>query len=729
MDFMETTSLWESLNSVQKEVITSPFNHVLVLAGAGSGKTRVLTHRIAWLIQQKKVSSEKILAVTFTNKAAYEMRDRLELMLGMSIGEKMWVGTFHGLTHRILRSHWKEAGLPKSFQILDSDDQYRLIRRIQRNLNLEESQWPPKKTQWFINKQKEAGRHSHQVSDFNDHFVETLVKVYRSYEGVCQQSGLVDFSELLLRTLELLSNSKKIREYYQQQFQHILVDEFQDTNTIQYAWLKILDNQHTTFMVVGDDDQSIYSWRGAKIENIHYFINDFSGVKTVRLEQNYRSTQTILNAANAVINNNKNRFGKKLWADNLSCIGEPITLYRAFNERDETFYVISCVKAWVQNHQGHSYNDIAILYRSNVQSRLFEEHLVNQHIPYRIYGGLKFFEHTEIKDALAYLRLIANQNDDAAFERVVNMPTRGIGNKTFLALCIKARNYGISLWKAAQYMIVNQKLNARAISALQRFIRLIDTLKCETENMSLAEKTEKILTVSGLLALYKKDNSEKGLAQVENLEELINATSQFSPTNDSVLSSLDLFLSHIALETSEEQRNTHNDYLSLMTLHAAKGLEFPLVIISGLEEDLFPHRMSMNDVNNLEEERRLCYVGMTRAREKLILTYSENRRLRGLEKFNQPSRFIHEIPSTLVDTIIHPTLTITHPMSITITSTQKCIAGNTIYYIGQRVRHKRFGEGVIINYMRNSKYEHLQVEFDHFGSKWLVASYAKLEVL
>lgn len=725
---MKNSSFWESLNSIQKEVITSPFNHVLVLAGAGSGKTRVLTHRIAWLIQQKNVSPDDILAVTFTNKAAHEMRNRIELILGMSI-KTMWVGTFHGLAHRILRSHWREAGLPRSFQILDSDDQYRLIRRIQRNLNLEESKWPPKQTQWFINKQKEAGQYSYQACDTNDHFIETLVKIYKSYEDVCRKSGLVDFSELLLHTLALLNTSKIIRKYYQQRFQHILVDEFQDTNTIQYTWLKVLANQHTTFMMVGDDDQSIYSWRGAKIENIRCFMHDFSGVKTIRLEQNYRSTQTILNAANAIIDNNKNRFSKKLWADNHSRIGEPITVYAAFNEHDETFYVISCVEDWVQHHRAHSYSDIAILYRSNIQSRLFEEHLVNRQIPYRIYGGLKFFERTEIKDALAYLRLIANQNDDAAFERVVNMPTRGIGNTTLLALCEKARDYSISLWQAAQYVIINQTLNTRAISALQRFIKLIDVLKRDTKNMSLAEKTEKTLTESGLLAFYKKDGSEKGISQIENLKELINATSQFAPTNDATLSSLDLFLSHVALESSEEQMNTHNNYLSLMTLHAAKGLEFPLVIISGLEEDLFPHHMSINNINHLEEERRLCYVGITRAQEKLILTYSKNRRLHGLEKFNQPSRFIHEIPTALIN-IIRPSSKIGWPVAMTMTATQKFVTENTSYYIGQRINHKRFGEGIIINYARhNNKHDSLEVKFDHYGSKWLIVDYAKLEAL
>ena len=663
MDRMENLSLLKLLNPRQQEAVTSPFNHVMVLAGAGSGKTRVLIRRIAWLIQQQNVSPYNILAVTFTNKAAYEMRLRIEAMLDMSIGGAMWVGTFHGLAHRLLRAHCKEANLPQSFQILDADDQYRLIRRMQRNFNLEELQCTSKQTQWFINNQKEEGRRSHQVRD-NDgsYFIKTLVKIYEVYEDVCYRSGFVDFAELLLRTLELLSDSTAIRKHYQQRFQHILVDEFQDINTIQYAWLKALVGEQTAFMAVGDDDQSIYSWRGAKIENIHHFSRDFTDVKTIRLEQNYRSTQIILDAANAVIDNNKNRFGKKLWTED-SHSGESITLYTAFNERDEAFYVISCIKE-AKQRQERSYKDIAILYRSNVQSRLFEECLIDWKIPYRIYGGLKFFERAEIKDALAYLRLIANRNDDMAFERVVNVPTRGIGNTTLVALRTTSRNFGISLWKAAQHLIGNQDLNVKELSALRHFIELIENLEDETKNLRLSEQIEKMLAQTGLLTLYKKDKSEKGFSRVENLEELVNATAQFTLTDDLPLSLLDSFLAHVVLETEEEQVRSHSDCVSLMTLHAAKGLEFPLVIISGLEENLFPHHMSVDTPNGLEEERRLCYVGMTRAREKLILTYAKSRRLHGLEKFNQPSRFINEIPPELIDAV-RPTLKITRPTIVT----------------------------------------------------------------
>ena len=718
---MEQLGLLEPLNPPQKEAVTSPFKRIRILAGAGSGKTRVLTHRIAWVIQQKSVSPYSILAVTFTNKAAYEMRGRIESMLGIPIAT-MWVGTFHQLAHRLLRTHWKEADLPQAFQILDADDQYRLIRRAQRSLNLEESQWPPKQTQWFINNRKEEGLRPNQIlNEDGNHLTETLIKVYRAYEEVCRPSGLVDFAELLLRSFELLRDALSIREHYQQRFQHILVDEFQDTNTIQYIWLQSLVGNNTNMMVVGDDDQSIYSWRGAKIENIHRFSSDFSDVKTIRLEQNYRSTQTILNAANAIIENNTNRLRKKLWT--YSHTGERITLYAAFNEHDETFYIISYIEEWIR--QGRHYNEIAILYRSNAQSRLFEERLINRQIPYRIYGGLKFFEHTEIKHALGYLRLLANRHDDAAFERVINTPTRGIGNTTLITLRITARDKGISLWQATLYLIDNQALNSRVLNALQNFSQLIETLHKETKNLPLSKQTKTVLIKSGLLVLYKKDRSEKGLSRVENLEELVSATSQFTSDEKIGLSPLDAFLSHVALETGEEQADSYNNCVNLMTLHAAKGLEFPLLIISGLEEDLFPHHMSTETKNGIEEERRLCYVGMTRAREKLILTYAECRHLYGLKKFNQPSRFLNEIPPELINAV-----PITRKIKrISSTNSAYQSIRKTGFYVGQRVNHKKFGSGVIINYEGQSEYARLQVKFDKSGTKWLIVSYAKLQVL
>ena len=730
---MENLALLKSLNSPQKEAVTSLSPYVRILAGAGSGKTRVLTYRIAWLIQQRGVSPDNILAVTFTNKAAHEMRERIEATLGIPM-KTMWVGTFHGLAHRLLRIHWQEAGLSQSFQILDSNDQYRLIRQVQRSLNLEETQWPLKQTQWFINKQKEEGLRPNQVTVNNNdnYFTEVLTKVYKAYEDVCRRSRLVDFSELLLHSLELLYDASSIRHYYQQRFHHILVDEFQDTSTIQYSWLRALMGDNTGMIVVGDDDQSIYSWRGAKIENIHRFSQDFIDVQTIRLEQNYRSTQIILDAANAVIENNANRLRKKLWATTRN-IGEKITLYTAFNEHNEAFYIGSCIESWIQ--QGRKHGDIAILYRSNSQSRLLEERLIDQQIPYRIYGSLKFFERSEIKDALAYLRLLANRHDNTAFERVINTPTRGIGNTTLVTLRTVACNQGISLWQAAIHLINNYGLSARALNALQQFLNLIESLSLETESLSLAKQTEKTLNRSGLLALYKKDKSEKGFSRMENLEELINATSQFTPepiTDGTILlSPLDAFLSHIALETGEEQENPYSNCVNLMTLHTAKGLEFPLVIISGLEENLFPHHMCANSENGLEEERRLCYVGMTRAKEKLILTYAECRYLHGLEKFNQPSRFLSEIPSELIDAIHQSTPKSTPRMfrATSITSAQQAQAIKTEFYVGQSVNHPTFGRGIIINYEGQGEHTCLHVKFDNHSTKWLVASYARLEVL
>ncbi|WP_052246366.1 UvrD-helicase domain-containing protein [Coxiella endosymbiont of Amblyomma americanum] len=639
----------ESLNSRQKEAVTSAFPYICVLAGAGSGKTRVLIHRIAWLIQRKNVSPYSILAVTFTNKAANEMRRRIESM-GIPTA-MMWIGTFHSLSHYLLRIHWKEANLPQSFQILDSEDQYRLIHRIQKNFYLEETQWPVKKTQWFINKKREENIPIDLMADkSNNRLKRVLSKISRAYEDICYRSGLIDFPELLLRSLALLQNVSWIKYHYQQRFLHILVDEFQDTSVIQYTWLRAFIGNNTRVMIMGDDDQSIYSWRGAKIENIHRFSKDFSDVQMIRLEQNYRSTKTILDAANAVIKNNVHRFGKKLWT--LGDIGERVTIHTAFNEREEAVYVVSCIEAWI--HKGGKYGDIAVLYRSNVQSRLLEELLFNCKIPYQIYGNLAFFERIEIKDALSYLCLLDNRHADMAFERIINVPTRGIGDITLMALRTVAYNQGISLWKAAMHLINSKSLNTRLLNSLQQFLDLIELIATETKSLSLAEQTKKTIHQSGLFAFYKKDRSEKGTLRVANLETLINFTVQFTTeiveSEKVFLSPLNAFLSHVALGKCEEQKaSLYGDCVNLMTLHAAKGLEFPLVIITGLEENIFPHHMSVSSDNELEEERRLCYVGITRAKEKLILTCTESRYMYGLEKFNQPSRFLSEIPLQLTD--------------------------------------------------------------------------------
>ena len=735
---MHNTHLTQSLNPQQCEAVTAkPQHHLLVLAGAGSGKTRVLVHRIGWLITVENVSPFAILAVTFTNKAAHEMRGRIEQLCGMSVNG-MWVGTFHGLAHRLLRAHWQEAELPEGFQILDSDDQIRLIRRIHKSLELDETKWPPKQSQWFINKSKEEGKRPRHIQDDSSYFTETMLRVYKAYEDVCRRSGLIDFGELLLRSLELLQSHPDIATHYQNRFQHILVDEFQDTNTIQYLWLQKLAGPATLIMAVGDDDQSIYSWRGAKVENMHRFTTDYPNTKTIRLEQNYRSTQIILSAANAVIDHNQNRFGKKLWTEDNA--GEKITLYAAFNERDEAYYIINEIKNLVRND--YQYRDVAILYRSNAQSRILEERLIDTQIAYRIYGGQKFFERAEIKDALAYLRLIANRNDDAAFERIVNTPTRGIGNTTIETLREVARESQASLWQTAEHLTETNELNGRARNALQNFIRLMHTIESETDGQPLDEQTDHVLHRSGLLDMYKKDKTEKGLSRVENLEELVNATNQFNPTEDTEgLTPLAAFLAHVALESGEGQAEPNSNCISLMTLHAAKGLEFPVVFIAGMEEDLFPHKMSTEEPSGLEEERRLCYVGMTRAMQKLYLSHAESRRLHGYERYNRPSRFLQEIPNEHINAV-RPTATVSRPTTSAnhfntrgfnresfrkVREYAGTQAGGSGLQVGQRVRHKKFGQGIILNYEGQGEHTRVQVKFDDNGTKWLVASYANLE--
>lgn len=722
---MDISFLLDSLNEPQREAVASEPANLLILAGAGSGKTRVLVHRIAWLMMVEHVSPFALLAVTFTNKAAYEMRARIESLRGTSAGN-MWVGTFHGLSHRLLRAHWKEAHLPEAFQIMDSEDQYRLIRRIQRNLDLDESKWPPRQAQWFINKCKEEGQRAKDVIN-NDYsyFTETMQRIYTEYESICEHSGLVDFSELLIRSLELFKNNDDIRNHYQHRFQHILVDEFQDTNSMQYAWLNILKSPSTYIVAVGDDDQSIYSWRGAKVENMHRFTTDMDDVKTIRLEQNYRSTQTILTAANAVITHNQGRLGKNLWTQD--DLGEKITVYAAFNERDEAYYMAATVRDLIR--QGYQYEEIAILYRSNAQSRILEEQLLDSQIPYRIYGGQKFFERAEIKDALAYLRLLANPYDDSAFERIINTPTRGIGNTTLNKVREQAQAKKVSLWESVMLALQNDIFSTRAATALNDFIQLMTALNESIKDRDLDVQVDLVLRKSGLLAFYQKDRSETGISRVENLEELIAATSQYKP--DEAVEHVNLltaFLSHVALETGEGQEEQNTNCVSMMTLHSSKGLEFPVVFMVGMEENLFPHKMSIEERHGLEEERRLCYVGITRAMKKLYMTHAESRRLYGMEQFNRPSRFLAEIPSELLHAV-RPTTKITHPATPSHHSWQRVSDTDTGFKIGQRVNHPKFGEGIIINFEGNGEHARVQVKFNNVGSKWLVASFAKLEAV
>ncbi len=721
---MDITSILDELNEAQRQAVTAPPGHLLILAGAGSGKTRVLVHRIAWLIQTQNVSPHSILAVTFTNKAAHEMRGRLESLLNLP-ASKMWVGTFHGLAHRLLRLHWQEAGLPQSFQILDSDDQYRLVRRVMNSLNLAETQWPPKQAQWFINAQKDEGRHPHQVQDTGDFHQKTMIRIYQAYEEACARSGAIDFAELLLRAYELWQKNPDIHAHYQKRFPHVLVDEFQDTNTIQYAWLRLLIGEHNHLMIVGDDDQSIYGWRGAKIENIQRFNKDFPHTQTIRLEQNYRSTGTILAAANALISNNDGRLGKNLWTDGSD--GEPISLYAGFNDLDEARFIVDQIQSWL--NKGLKRSEIALLYRSNAQSRVLEEALIQVGIPYRIYGGLRFFDRAEIKDALAYLRLLASRDDDAAFERVVNTPTRGIGEQTISTLRQQARAYNQSLWKTAIQLLATQELPARAANALSAFLRLIDSMAAATTDYGLSEQTEHVLQTSGLFAHYLKEKGEKGQARIENLEELVNATRQFIPDNNIEMTALASFLAHVSLEAGEHQGEPNQECVQLMTLHSAKGLEFPLVFLCGVEEGLFPHHMSIEEPGRLEEERRLCYVGMTRAMSKLYITYAEVRRLHGSESYHRPSRFINEIPKDFIKEIKLKTQLV-RPAN-TGNSYQpfgsKQPIDDTGLHVGQHVQHGTFGDGVIINYEGQGAHARVQVKFSNAGTKWLVAAYANLQ--
>ncbi|HET7650040.1 MAG TPA: DNA helicase II [Gammaproteobacteria bacterium] len=722
---MDVTPIIAPLNSAQREAVTAPPGPVLVLAGAGSGKTRVLVHRIAWLIQVEHVSPFGILAVTFTNKAAGEMRGRIEQLLGQPAGA-MWVGTFHWLAHRLLRQHWREAGLPQTFQILDSEDQYRLLRRTLKNLDLDESRYPPRQVQWFINSRKDDGLRARHLQDSDDPFLHTMRRVYVAYEEACERGGLVDFAELLLRALELWRNNADLLAHYRERFRHVLVDEFQDTNAIQYAWVRLLAGDNGRPFVVGDDDQSIYAWRGAKIENILRFEQDFPGTRVVRLEQNYRSTGNILKAANALIANNSTRMGKNLWTDGRD--GAPIRVYAAYNEQDEAQFVIERIRQW-QDHGG-ARSDIAVLYRSNAQSRVFEEQLLAARIPYRVYGGLRFFERAEIKDALAYLRLLENRDDDASFERIINLPARGIGARSIELLRDTAKRHGSSLWRAIAALAEDNQVPARVNTLFDGFVKLIDGMDIAVRGLQLFEQVDHIIHTSKLVEHYKAEKGERGEARVENLEELVSAARGFQPESLEGMTPLSAFLAHAALEAGEGQAEQWEDCVQLMTLHSAKGLEFPLVFMCGMEDGLFPHERSSDDLEGLEEERRLCYVGMTRARQELYLSYAESRRLHGIENFGVPSRFLRELPPGVVEEI-RPRVQVTRPfaaVSAGAAMAQTPVAAGGLA-LGQRVRHPTFGEGVVLDCEGAGPHARVQVNFKSAGSKWLVVGYANLTPL
>ncbi len=713
----DVSHILDELNDAQREAITAPVGSLLVLAGAGSGKTRVLVHRIAWLLAVERAAPWSILAVTFTNKAAREMKGRIESLIGQPVGG-MWVGTFHGLAHRLLRSHWEEAGLPKTFQILDSDDQFRLIKRLLKQLEIDDSRWPPRQIMGFINARKDEGLRPEHLDDGGDFFQRQLIRVYTEYEQACERGGLVDFAELLLRAHELWLKRPDILQHYQQRFAHVLVDEFQDTNAIQYAWLRLLTGGRDNLFVVGDDDQSIYGWRGARIEHIRQFQKHYPDAKVIRLEQNYRSSGNILKAANALIEKNASRLGKNLWTEDGD--GEPIRIYAAFNEIDEARFVVDRLRQFTD--AGHRRAEVAILYRSNAQSRLFEEALIQSNMAYRVYGGLRFFERAEVKDALAYLRLLANRHDDVGFERAVNMPPRGIGPRTLDGLRAHARDFGCSLWQAALELLEGERMAARARNALRGFVELVEATAEGMDELELHELMETAIEASGLVAHFKKSRDGRGEDRIENLEELVNATRSFV-SEDEEVDDLSAFLTQAALDAGEKQAGASEDCVQLMTLHSAKGLEFPLVFIAGVEENLFPHRMSADDPERLEEERRLCYVGITRAMQQLYLTYAESRRMHGQEDYPMPSRFLRDIPAELVEEVRAVAQTRKPWHAGGATSIAEEASG---FSLGQRVQHPKFGEGVVLNAEGQGRSARVQVNFEQAGSKWLVVAYANL---
>jgi len=719
---VDVSEIFESLNEPQRQAVTSDSQNLLVLAGAGSGKTRVIAHRVAWLIKANGVNPHSILTVTFTNKAAREMRGRIEGIVEQEMGN-FWCGTFHGISHRLLRTHWEEAGLRREFAILDSEDQYRVIKRVSKSMGLDDTKWPPRQIQWFINKQKDECRRSKDVETSDDYFAEKMNEVYRAYEELCERESLVDFGELLLRTYLLLKSNKGVLDHYQQRFRHILVDEFQDTNEVQYQFLRLLCESDSHIMSVGDDDQSIYGWRGAKSENINRFTKDYKNTEIIRLEQNYRSTSVILGAANAVIKNNQGRMGKELWTDQKE--GEPISIYSAYNEDDEARYVVGSIQNWME--QGRDLSEVAILYRSNAQSRALEEAILREGLAYRIYGGLRFYERAEIKNAMSYLRLVFGREDDAAFERVINIPPRGIGAKTLDIIRSRAQKIESSLWKACEDLIETEGLTPRASQSVQGFMTAFEELEVETKDLTLRDLVDHVIQISGLIEYHKKEAGEKGRTRVENLAELVTAASDFEPEplDEAEEVPLKLFIDHAALDAGETQASEHESAIQLMTLHSAKGLEFPLVFITGFEEGLFPHKLSIEEADQLQEERRLCYVGMTRSMERLFIVHAEMRNLHGTETFNPPSRFLREIPAEL-------TLEVRTGGSIPRrnASTGKLSKGevpDTEFKLGQRVFHEVFGEGVILNYEGQGSNARVEVNFDSSKTKWLMVSYAKLQ--
>ena len=715
----------DGLNDKQQQSVTlSEDINALILAGAGSGKTRVLTHRIHYLVSEKNHHPDDILAVTFTNKAANEMKERLSDLLRRPIG-RMWVGTFHSLAHRLLRTHPAEASLSPTFQILDAQDQFRIIKRLMKENAVDEKKLKIKEVQWFINKNKDNGISPQDIDVGYDYAKKQKVKVFDLYENFVQTNDLVDFAGLLVKSYELLKNNQPLLDYYQKKFCHILVDEFQDTNTIQYQFIKILHNQDNHVFCVGDDDQSIYGWRGAKIENIQKIEDDFKPIQVIKLEQNYRSTGNILSASNALIAKNKNRLEKSLWTE--SGDGDLINVFNARNEREEAQYVVSEIQA--QFNQGRNLDECAILYRSNAQSRVFEESLIKFNLNYRIYGGLRFFERAEIRQAMSYVRLIENTSDNLAFERVVNFPTRGIGLTTIEKIRARAIESHTDLFQSS--IAIAESLPARASNALQGFIQLIESITDSTKNLTLSEKVDSILLQSGLMAHYANDKTDKAGSKLENLKELVSAATEYIHEDEDEMTETEGFIALATLDSSGESNQSNQNYVQLMTVHSAKGLEFPVVFLVGLEEDLFPSRQRVNQPSNIDEERRLCYVGMTRAMQSLTLSHATSRNLYGETIYSRNSVFLDEIPSSFLNHIKNESGGNFYQGYKKSTNEGKSMAStsDSIYSIGQVVKHAKFGMGTVVNYEGSGDSMRVQINFQKAGTKWLITSYAKLETV
>ena len=723
---MDVSYILESLNEKQREAVTSESPHLLVLAGAGSGKTRVLVHRVAWIVDGFRSNPGTIMTVTFTNKAANEMQSRIQELLKSPVPE-LWCGTFHGLAHRTLKRFYKEANLISGFTILDADDQLRIIKRLAKELELEDSAWPPKQIQWQINSWKDDGKRSKDIKAEKDFYTETIKGLYERYEDLCKQDSLVDFAELLLKSYELIRDDAKVKKFFHSRFKHILIDEFQDTNKIQYKWLQEIASNEANLTAVGDDDQSIYGWRGARVENIDTYKKSHDQSETIRLEQNYRSTSVILNAANALIENNQERLGKNLWTDSKE--GELITLYQAYSEQDEARFIAEVIKGWMNS--GELYKDCAVVYRSNAQSRAIEEALLRIGIPYRIYGGLRFYERLEIKNAMSFLKVIFNPHDNPSFERSIANPPRGIGAKTLIKIRNKANENNLSYVQASAKMLDEGSIGGRGAAGLRSYLKLLIDHGEQLDKTPLSDLLDSIIQSSGLIQHHEKEPGEKGKTRIENLEELITAAKNFEQSFDkekTIKEISESFLDTVSLDAGETQAGEFDDAVQLMTLHSAKGLEFPLVFMTGLEETLFPHGRSMESPNQLEEERRLCYVGITRAMKKLYLTYAESRRLHGSDVFNPPSRFIKEIPAEYIDEI-RPRASVNVPYKRTSQSSPMDFKEEIGIALGQKVLHPKFGQGIVLNYEGSGESARVQINFESAGTKWLVLSFANLEVI